>query len=408
MSWTGFIAGRYLFSKNNPNTINIISGISVAGFTVGAMALVVVLSVFNGFESLVQSLYNSFDPDIKITAVRGKTFNPDSIPLDKIREIEGVEDIAYSLEENVALRYDERQTIATLKGVSENFVHISGLDSMIYDGEYLLQSGDHNYALPGYGVAARLGISPHNDFVRLEIYVPKKGSEVTYNLERALNQVFVYPTGIFNIEDELNSKYVLVPLRLARNLLEEDNAVSAMEIALVPNARVDRIKESIQDLLGEAYEVKNREEQQQALYQVFKYEKWFTALILIFILFLLAVTAVSSLTMLVIDKRKDISILKSMGAENRQVWLIFLKEGLLISVIGAITGTILGLLLCWIQIEYGLVTIGGMGTFIVSAYPVKIIWTDILLVLLFTGFMGLFTGMLPAKKAASMPIGFHV
>jgi ABC-type lipoprotein release transport system permease subunit len=406
MNWTGFIARRYLFSKNNPNAINIISGIAVTGFAVGAMALITVLSVFNGFENLVQSLYNAFDPDLKVSAARAKTFDSEKLPLPQLRSIQGVNEIALVLEENIVLSYDEKQTIAMMKGVSENYTRINKLDSMMYEGELLLQKGEENYAVPGYGVASRLGVSPYNDFVRLALYVPRKGAEISLNPERALNQVFVYPTGIFNIEDELNNKYVLVPLRLARQLLEEENKVSSLEIALLPGADVEEVQSKVISLLGPDFEVKNRAQQQDALYRVFRYEKWITALILVFIMFLLAMTALSSLTMLVLEKRKDISIIKSMGADSKHLWRIFMKEGLLISGMGAGIGLGLGLLLCWLQIRYGLLEIQG-GTFIISAYPVAIKWEDVVLVMIFTMLLGLITSTLPARKAARMAMSFH-
>jgi lipoprotein-releasing system permease protein len=407
MRISSFIARRYLFSKNNPNAINIISGISVMGFAVGAMALVTVLSVFNGFESLVQSLYNSFDPDLKITVVQGKVFQENAIPLEKIRGIEGVGDLALVLEENVALRYDERQTIATMKGVSPGFSRINKLDSMMYEGQLLLQRGETDYAVPGYGVAARLGVSPYNDFARIGIYVPKRGKAITYNPEKALNQEFVYPSGIFNIDDDLNNKYILLPLRLARRLMDYDTEISAVEIRLNPDARHGTVKKQIKALLGNNFEVKDRQEQQEILYKVFRYEKWATALIMGFIMILLTFTVISSLTMLVMEKRRDISVLRSMGAGDGMLRWIFLKEGLLIALMGGCIGLLAGFAVCYLQQEYGIIGFGGMETFIINAYPVKMKWMDFMLIFIFILFLGICTSWLPALKAVKMRINFR-
>lgn len=407
MRLSQFIARRYLFSKNNPNAINIISGISVVGFAVGAMALVSVLSVFNGFESLVQSLYNSFDPDIKITVVEGKVFSIDSLPLEQISRTEGVKAVAYTLEENVALRYDERQTIATLKGVSDDFIRVSRIDSMIFEGEFLLKRGENRYALAGLGVAARLGLSPYNDFTRLGIYVPRRGAEISYNPERALNQVFVYPTGVFSIDDEINNRYVLVPLELAYELLDRNREVTALEIGVTAPGKVEQVQRKLQEMLGPGFEVKNREQQQEALYRVFKYEKWATSVILVFIMLLLTFTVISALSMLVIEKRRDISILRSMGAGDALLRWVFIREGLLIAVLGGSIGLLVGFLLCWIQQTYGFITFGSLETFIVTIYPVKIVWTDFLYTFLFILLLGFLVSWYPSSKAASMPMSFH-
>ncbi len=399
MRLSGFIARRYLFSKSNPNAINIISAISVLGFAVGAMALVTVMSVFNGFESLVQSLYTSFDPDIKVEARRGKVFHTDSIPLQQIRNLEEVDLVATVLEENVVLRYDERQAIATMKGVSPEYIHVTDLDSMVFDGQMLLESGDRNFAVAGLGVANRLGLSTYNDFTRLAIYLPRRGARISMNPEEALNQAFVLPSGVFSIDDEINNKYVLIPLRLARQLMDYTDEVSALEIRLKAGQDVEAAIDRIREILGPDYVVKNREQQQEMLYKVFRSEKWATALIMVFILVLLTFTVISSLSMLVMEKRQDIRILRSMGANNALIRSIFLREGMMIAVSGGIAGLLLGFGLCWAQQEFGLVGFGGMGTFIIQAYPVEMKTSDFLIIFLFIALLGLLTAWLPARKA---------
>ncbi len=408
MRLSRFIASRYLFSKSNPNVINIISGISVLGYAVGAMALVTVLSVFNGFEQLVQSLYNAFDPDIRIELVEGKAIAIDSLPLAEIKAMDGVADLAMVLEENVAVAYDDKQGIALMKGVSGNYPGLTKLDSMVYEGELVLQEDEHNYAVLGLGVASRLGVSIYNDFTKLGIYVPRKGrGGVDLNPMKMLNQAFVFPRGIFSIDDEINNAYILVPLRLSQELLEYPNGVSSIELKLKEGAKLPQVQNAIQERLGNRFKVLNREQQQEALYRVFRYEKWATALILMFILFLLTFTVISSLTMLVMEKRKDISILKSMGAKDSSIRSIFLQEGLLISLLGGLIGLAAGYGLCWAQETYGIIGFGGMSSFIVNAYPVDMQWVDFVLIFILILVLGLLTAWLPARKAGRMPLRFH-
>lgn len=406
MNLSQLIARRYLFSRKNPNAINIISGISVLGFAVGAMSMVTVMSVFNGFESLVQSLYTAFDPDIKVESKYGKVFQLDSIPLEKIKQIEGVKQVAFALEENVVLRYDERQAIATMKGVSEEYHEVTRLDSLVFEGELLLQSGDQNYAVCGLGVASRLGLSAFNVYTPLVIYMPKRGvsTQIT-NPEQALNQVMLKPSGVFSIDDDINNKYVLVPLRLARSLMDYEQEVSALEISANSEAQVEKVKKQIAELLGDGYTVKNRQEQEEALYKVFRYEKWATALILVFILVLLTFTVISSLSMLVMEKRKDIITLRSLGAQDGLIRSIFIREGLMIAMGGGIIGLALGFVICWVQQTYGIIGFGGMGTFIVNAYPVEMKWGDFAFIFLFILVLGMVTSWFPARKAANLTNG---
>lgn len=402
MKLSQFVARRYLFSKNNPNAINIISGISMLGFAVGAMALVTVMSVFNGFESLVQSLYTSFDPDLKIEVRSGKVFHTDSFPLLRIQQHGDIETVALVLEENVVLVYDEKQTIATMKGVSPEYVNLTRLDSMVYDGQLLLQSGDQDFAVAGLGVAARLGLSTVNDFARLIIYMPKRGEQIILNPERAVNQATVIPSGVFSIDDEINNKYVIVPLRLAHRLMEYRDEISSVEIKLKPGVSVRKARESLVDIVGPDFTVKDQAEQQAALYKVFRYEKWATALILVFILVLLTFTVVSSLSMLVMEKKGDIHVLRSMGARDGFIRSVFLREGMMIALIGGVIGIGTGFVLCWLQETYGLVGFGGMGTFIVSAYPVKMNPGDFVVIFLFIVGLGFLTSWFPAQKAVRM------
>lgn len=406
MNLSNFISRRYLFSKNNKNAINIISGISIVGFAVGSFALVVVLSVFNGFEDLVVSLYNTFDPDIKITPAQGKVFNPDTTKYAELRNIDGVLHITEVLEENAVLKYDDKQTIATIKGVSKGFETYSGLDTMMLEGNMVLTENGNNFAILGYGIARFLSVNIDNYFTQIAVYTPKRGNTTTFDLDNAMVKKYVSPSGIFSVEDNINDKYVIVPLDFARQLLEYDREISSFEILLAPSADSKKVQAQIQELLGDSYEVKNRYQLQEVLYRVFNTERWATYFILTFILLVAAFNVIGSLTMLVIDKKGDISVLKSMGAPNGLIRKIFFKEGIIIALIGAIVGIALGILVCWLQQTYGFIKLGGAGTFVVNNYPVKMKIFDIVLVFFTTLFLGAVTSLYPALKSSQQEMYF--
>lgn len=406
MNLSNFISRRYLFSKNNKNAINIISGISIVGFAVGSFALVVVLSVFNGFEDLVVSLYNTFDPDIKITPAQGKVFNPDTAKYAELRNIDGVLHITEVLEENAVLKYDDKQTIATIKGVSKGYETYSGLDTMMLEGNMVLTENGNNFAILGYGIARILSVNIDNYFTQIAVYTPKRGNTTTFDLDNAMVKKYVSPSGIFSVEDNINAKYVIVPLDFARQLLEYDREISGFEILLTPSADTKKVQRQIQELLGENYEVKNRYQLQEVLYRVFNTERWATYFILTFILLVAAFNVIGSLTMLVIDKKGDISVLKSMGAPNGLIRKIFFKEGIIIALIGALVGIALGILVCWLQQTYGFIKLGGAGTFVVNNYPVKMKIFDIVLVFFTTLFLGAVTSLYPALKSSQQEMYF--
>ncbi len=406
MNLSNFISRRYLFSKNNKNAINIISGISIVGFAVGSFALVVVLSVFNGFEDLVVSLYNTFDPDIKITPAQGKVFNPDTTKYAELRNIKGVLHITEVLEENAVLKYDDKQTIATIKGVSKGFETYSGLDTMMLEGSMVLTENGNNFAILGYGIARFLSVNIDNYFTQIAVYTPKRGNTTTFDLDNAMVKKYISPSGIFSVEDNINDKYVIVPLDFARQLLEYDREISSFEILLTSSADTKKVQSQIQELLGESYEVKNRYQLQEVLYRVFNTERWATYFILTFILLVAAFNVIGSLTMLVIDKKGDISVLKSMGAPNGLIRKIFFKEGIIIALIGALVGIALGILVCWLQQTYGFIKLGGAGTFVVNNYPVKMKIFDIVLVFFTTLFLGAVTSLYPALKSSQQEMYF--
>jgi lipoprotein-releasing system permease protein len=391
-----YIAKRYLFSKKKTNLINIISAISAAGMAVGTMGLIIGLSCFNGFDSLIKSLFSSFDADLKITLVEGKSFCADNQLFNDIRKEKDVLFFSEVVEDNALLRYENRQVLATVKGVSDDYSKMTGLDSMITDGKFKLREEDKQFAVLGQGVAYFLSVGL-NLMNPIDIYVPQKGRKAGSSIEGAFNQGFIYPSGVFSVQQEIDTKYIIVPISFARELFEMSGKVNSVELKLREGADKQKIQEDISAKLGSRFVVKNRYQQHDYLYKTMQGEKYAIYLILILILIIASFNIVGSLTMLIIDKKEDISILQSMGADKVLIRNIFLFEGWSVSLVGAVVGTILGIAVCQAQITFGLVKLQGGGSFIIDAYPIDIIPHDILLIFLSVILIGFLAAWLPVK-----------
>jgi lipoprotein-releasing system permease protein len=396
-----YIAKRYLLAKKKRNAINIISAISVGGVMVGTMALVIVLSVFNGFDKVIKSLINSFDPDLKITIVEGKVFNPDLAGKTKILKIPGVLDISEVLEENALLRYDQRQYIATMKGVDENFIHTSGIDSMIVDGEFILEKDGRPYTVIGQGVAYSLKVGLN--FVNpLVIYVPERIGKINMaNPTGAFRQFPVYPSGVFGIEQEYDAKYILLPIRNVREILDYTNEVTALEIKLKDGTDEEFVQSKVKEILPENFEVKTRYQQNEMFYRIMKSEKWAIFMILTLILLVASFNIIGSLSMLIIDKQNDIISLRNLGADNGTIKKIFLFEGWLISITGSFLGILAGTGIAWMQEKFQFIRLGGSGSFVLDSYPVDIQIFDILLIWLTVILIGFLAALYPVRKLSS-------
>lgn len=389
-----FIASRYLVSKKKQHIINIISAIAATGICVGTFALVVVLSVFNGFDGLIKSYFSQLDPDLKITATEGKSFDPIQLTDEVLPAAEGVASYALVLEENALLTYGNRQFIAALKGVPVNFGQITGIDSLMVDGSFTLDKEGINFAIPGQGVATYLGISlAFNE--PIHVYVPKKGVRNLTDPARSLNYDRIYPAGVFSLLEEVDSKTVFVPFEFAATLFETGNKVSAIEIKLKEGTNADKIGKLLSLKAGPQYEVKNKYQQHDTLYKTMKSEKWATYLILAFILVIASFNILGSLSMLIIDKKEDILILRSMGATTRLIKQVFLFEGWLVSIAGTAAGLTLGILVCWIQIRFGIVPLPGQGSFVISSYPVDLQVADLLFITVVVLSIGLLASWYP-------------
>lgn len=348
------------------------------GIIVGTMALVIVLSVFNGFNTLIESMFSQFDPDIKITARQGKMFNPSEFDFSRIQNLPGVVHYAEVIEEVALLKYNNQQFAGIVKGVPPNYADYTNIDSLIVDGVFMLEDQDTPYALVGQGVAFNLGLGL--SFVDpIRIFVPRKGARVS--LTRAINFDYIFPSGVFAVLEEIDSKYLIVPFNYAAKLFESGDDISAVELGLDPAMNASRLQREIQNILGDSFHVKNKYEQHDLIYRTLRSEKWAAYLILVFILIVASFNMLGSLSMLIIDKKDDLFILRGMGADSGLIRRIFLYEGWLITFFGAILGALLGIFISWLQIQYGFVKLPGAGSFIISAYPVRIVVTDIILIL---------------------------
>jgi lipoprotein-releasing system permease protein len=398
-----------LVSKKSHNIINIISGISVAGITIGTMALIIVLSVFNGFEGLVISLFNNFNPDLVITPTEGKTIQSSQFPTSKIKAIKGVAFFMEVIEENVLIQNGEKQHFGHIKGVSEDYTNMTGLDSCIIDGEYMLNPDGFNHAVIGSGVAYYLDFRMKLQEQVISILAPKKTSGFNINPEKDFNRQNILVSGVFMVEQSFDSKYILAPFAFVKEILEYDDEISYVEIGLSKDANSDRIQSEIKALLGDSFKVKNRFEQQELLYKIMKSEKWAIFMILTFILLIATFNVIGSLSMLILDKKKDIAVLQSMGADNRLIRRIFMLEGSLISMIGAISGLILGTIICVLQMQFGLVGLGDAnGSFIVNAYPVIMQWPDFIYIFFTVSLIGMLAAWIPTHRISKKYLGIKL
>lgn len=366
----------------------------MVGVGIGTMALIVVMSAFNGLENLVSGLYSSFDPDIKITAKAGKTFDAEKFPKDKIKKTKGVAYYCESLEETVYVRYKDNEGIATVKGIEEDFIAMSGIDSMITEGEMVIKSKDNNFAVVGYGIAYKLGLFIENVFEPLRIYSARRNEISGMNPEQTFKLGNIMPSGIFMINQDFDMKYILVPLGFAKELLEREKEISAVEIGLEENSDEKTVKSEIAKIAGDDFVVKTRYEMNEIIYKTNQTEKWITYLILSFILVIATFNVIGSLTMLILEKKEDMKILLSMGAEKSVIKKIFMFEGLLITLIGGLGGLLLGALLCTGQQWFGFVRLQGVIT---DFYPVKLMPFDFIAVISTVLLIGFFASWFPVK-----------
>lgn len=384
MNFPFYIARRYLFSKKSTHVINIISGISVVGVAVATMALVVTLSVFNGFHDLVASLLTSFDPQIEIVPTKGKTAPADDPILTKIRNLPQVDVATESVEDQAMAIYKGRQAMIKVKGVEDNFSELSHINDILYgDGEFSLHAANLQFGVVGIRLADNLGMTADWDG-QLKIYAPKREGQLDLMnpTEGFVEDSVISPGVVFSVKQaRYDRDYVLTSIAFARNLFGQQGMLSQLEIRLKPGSDLDAVKAEMQKIAGNKYRVLDRMEQQADTFKIMKIEKFIAYIFLTFILAVACFNIIGSLSMLIIDKKNDVVTLRNMGASGKQIVRIFLFEGRMISAIGAILGILVGLLLCWLQQVYGLVSLGrSSGSFIVDAYPVSVHPEDIIII----------------------------
>ena len=390
------IASRYLFARKSTNAINIISGITILGLSIGTAALILVLSVFNGFEDLLSGLFSAFNPDIKVTVIKGKTFSITDEKLAELKAIDGVAAVSQTLQETAFFEYKKNNDFGTIKGVDDQYIHVSKVDSTIREGVFDLRDGNRELAVLGVGMRNKLSIDISDPFSTINVYMAKR-KQVT--LGNPFRKRVVSPVGTFAIQQEFDQQYVITSLDFARSLLDvKPGIVSALEISLNTLDEDGLTQAAIQKAMGDDFAVKNRFQQDEAFLKLMNIEKWMSFAILSLTLVLVAFNMIGALWMIVLEKRKDIAILKSMGATSRMIRQIFLNEGLLLCLLGIVIGTGLALLLYGIQKGFGIVPIP--TGFVVDAYPISIRFWDFMVVSATVIGIGLLASIPPALRAA--------
>lgn len=401
MHFPFYMARRYLFAKKKHGAVNIISIVSVCGVALATMALVCTLSVFNGFQEMVEGFFGAFDAELKIVPVKGKVFDPQEECIRQVRSIDGIEIWSETLEENAMVQYKQRQAMVTIKGVEDNFRQLTSIDSLLYGtGEFILSDEQVEYGILGVELIGELGtgiqfIDP------LQVYAPKRNVRINIaNPSTAFQQEYLFSPGVVFIcnQQKYDGQYVLTSLDFARRLFDYDREVSAIEIKLKKGSDTSKIQQEMVQILGDRFRVLNRYEQQADIYRIMEIEKLISYLFLTFILAVACFNVIGSLSMLILDKRDDAETLHRLGADRSLIARIFLCEGHLIALSGAVAGILLGVFLCLLQQKFGLIALGNNGTFLVDAYPVSVHLTDVLLVLFTVIVIGFLCVWYPVKR----------
>lgn len=403
MNFPFFIARRYVFSKKSTNAINVISAISVVGVAVGTMALVIVLSVFNGFHDLVASFFTNFDPQIELVPTQGKTAPADDPLLDQVRQMPQVSVHTDVLEDQGLAVYGDRQQMVTVMGVDDNFTQLTNISDILYgDGEFTLQAANLFYAIPGIRLAQDMGLGARFDGY-LKLYAPVRRGQITDLEDPSEGFVvdsLISPGVVFAVNQaKYDRDRVICSIGFARRLFDQDGMLSSLQIRLKPGSDLAAVKKQMREIVGSKYRVLDRFEQQSDTFNIMQIEKVLAYVFLTFILMVACFNIISSLSMLIIDKKADAATLRNLGATDRQIRSIFLFEGRIISAIGAVVGILLGLLLCWLQQEFGLVHMGdSAGSFVVNAYPVSVHYDDVAIVFVTVLLIGWVAAWIPTRK----------
>jgi len=392
------VAGRYLFSSKGTHFINIISGVTILGLTLGTAALILVLSVFNGFEELIASMINQFNPELKIEPETGKYFDENDALINQISHLEGVEEISKTIEETAAFEYQNINNAGTLKGVDKAFRTVTSIDSTIIEGVYELQDDEFDYAVLGSGMARNLSVDVLNVFESLSVHVPDRKAAATS--PNPFRTRLIKPIGVFSVQQDIDNEVVIVPIDFAQSLLGKPGKLSSLGIRLKEHTDVDRLQLEISEMIDENLLVKNRYQQDEEFLKLMNIEKWMAFLIACLMIFLIAFNLIGCLWMIILDKKKDIAILKAMGSTGKMIRQIFMRLGLLYTLSGLVLGVLLAMLLYFIQKQFGVITIP--QGFVVDTYPIKMKGFDILVVAMTVLLIGTVASVPAARRAAKL------
>lgn len=392
-----FIGLRYLFSPKKHHAINVISIISMIGIMVSSAALIIVLSVFNGMEGLVRSSFNSFNPDYQILPKEGKVFATDTFPMAELQKLKSVQEVFEVVSDMTLMTYNEKQLLVSVKGVSPDYLHSMGIDSLLIDGNATLQYSEGPAAVMGAIAAGNIQLNLHSP-EQLKVYYPKRLLKNLADPSKAFNIDYVIPAGVFASYTEYDEKYVFVPLDFARSIMNYENEVTSIELKLRNPGNYAKIRTSIEKVLGENYILKDKYQQEESLYKTMKSEKLMVFVILAFILVVAGFNMIGTLSMLIIEKKDDLSVLYAMGARKSLVRKIFLVQGGFISLLGGLAGLLIGLLVCFLQMKFHIVGLGdGSSGYLINYYPVQIEWLDFAFVLLTILIISLITSYIPVR-----------
>ena len=393
------IARRYLFAKKSTNVINLITGISVLGITIGTAALLIILMVFNGLEGLISGFFNSFNPPLKVTPIEGKSFDESTIAWEDVLKIEGIGSVSKTLEELVLFENDGIQEVGFLKGVDESFQEVNTIDSIIRKGRFVLEDGESDLGVFGAGLANKLNISIRKNLYPVQVYAPARQRSMMG--AKPYKTQFLFAGGTFAIQDEEDNKYAFSSLAFLQSLIGKRGKIGAIEVSIAENGNSDQVKTDLQAILGDSFLIRDQYEQDASFIRVMKIEKWLSFILACFTLLLIAFNMVGALWMIVMEKQKDMSILKSLGMTRKYIERIFMAEGLLISFIGFVLGSILSIIMYFLQVNIGLVPIPAGS--IIDTYPVGIRSSDFIIVFFTVMVIGFLASLLPAKRAGRIP-----
>lgn len=388
------IARRYLFTKRTTNAINIITGIAIFGIAVGTAALLLVLSVFNGFEDLITNMYSNFDPDVKVAPIKGKTFTEDSIDIAELQRVPGVVSVARTLEEVAFFKYKGNADVGIIKGVDDAYEKVANVDSVMREGRFVLKNEQSSYAVMGIGMRNKLAVDIEDPFYAIEVYMAKRKTSA---FDKPFRVQYLDPAGTFSAQPEFDQEYVLTELEFVRALLRLEDQLTSLEIKLYPGFNTSSTYAAIQEIVGDKFSVKNRYQQQESFFKLMKVEKWLSFAIAGLMMVMIAFNLIGALWMAVLEKKSDVVILKSMGATDVLVRNIFLTQGLLLTGLGIIIGFLLAIGIYTLQKTVGIITIPGNSS--IDSYPVSMRSIDFLIVIVTVLAIGLIASIPPALRA---------